>query len=174
MLASVNGYRQIRKADGEMKSADAVMIEAFLIKIRPPNYYELGAGLLGQKVIAFCQLLHDIEESNLRSTKSNITSDFDDCDSNVDDRCDRPQEHSVKKDEQNLFLAFVYATNPMVMPKQYMTSFAWKQDMFQAFFGQPHDGSIIKPDTPTGSQLIEPPPTVMTVPNIGGQDRGLD
>jgi hypothetical protein len=175
MLASANGYRQIRKASSETKSADAVMIEDFLIKIRPPTFYELGSELLGQKVSAICQILHDIEEANMRSTTPEITSDFDDCGSDIDDRCGRPQEHSVTKDEQNLFLAQIYATTPAIMPKQYMTSFAWKRDMFQAFFGQPHTGTTLtKPNLLIISQPTDTPPTVTTLPNTDAQAQTSD
>lgn len=171
MLASANGYRQIRTADGEQKSADAVMTEDFLMRIRPSKYYAMGAALLDQKVDAICQMLHDIEESKIRSTNPEITSDFDDCGSDVDDRCGRPQEHSVKKDEQNLFLTFVYATNPVVIPKQYMTSFAWKRDMFHAFFGQPQAQIMIKRNTPTEIQSVELSSTAL---GEGAQGQRLD
>jgi len=174
MLASANGYRQIRKADGEIKSADAVMTEKFLMRIRPSTFYDMGAGLLDQKVDAICQMLHDIEESKIQSTNPEITSDLDDCGSDIDDRCGRPQEHSVKKDEQNLFLAFIYATNPVIIPKQYMTSFAWKRDMFQAFFGQPHAQHTTKRNTPTEIQPIGSPSTVNTALGKGAQGQSLD
>ena len=55
---------------------------------------------------------------------SKITSDFDDCEFDIDDRCERFQEHFVQKDAQNFFLDFVYDTSIEIISKQYMTSFA--------------------------------------------------
>lgn len=162
MLASTNGYQQIRKGHSGIKSADAVMAESFLIKVRPPEYYVFGAGLLGDKVSAICKVLQDIEETTIGNTRPEITSEVDTCGSDIDDRCGRPQEHSVNRDKQNLFLAYVYDMGSQIVPKQYMTSFAWKLDMFHAFFGQSPSTTIASSvHTEAQGHTLSPVPQVV-------------
>ena len=120
-------------------------------------------------------MLHDIGEANIRDTTSEITSDFDDCESDIDDRYGRSQEHFVRKNEQNLFIVQIYVTTSVIMPKQYMTSFVWKRDMFQVFFGQFYTGTTtIKPKL----LIISPPtnstPTVTALPNTDAQAQTSD
>ncbi|KAL9132046.1 MAG: hypothetical protein Q9217_000174 [Psora testacea] len=139
LLASANGYRQIRQADHELESADADMARDFLLNVRPPTYYQLEGDRLRQKMQLICQVLEDIEEGKAQTRQPEVTSDHDDCGSDIEDRCGRPQEHSVKKDEENLFLNHIYPVSLATVPKKYMTSFGWKRDMFHFFFGIPEN-----------------------------------
>ena len=54
MLISINDYHQIHKEDNEVKSADVVMTENFLVKIRSLSFYELNVEMLNQKIIVIC------------------------------------------------------------------------------------------------------------------------
>ena len=137
LLASANGYRLIKQVDREPGSADADMAKDFILNVRPPNYYQLGGDRLGRKIQLVCQVLEDIEEVNTQTRQPEMTSDYDDCGSDIEDRCGRPQEHSVEKDEENLLLNHIYPEALKIVPKKYMTSFAWKRDMFHLFFGSP-------------------------------------
>ncbi len=132
-LASANGYQQIKHTG----SADADTAKDFLLKVRPPKYYNLEGDRLRQKMQFICQVLEDIEEVKTQTRYSEVTSDYDDCGSDIEDRCGRPQEHSVTKDEENLFLNHIYPESFAVIPRKYMTSFACKRDSFHFFFGTP-------------------------------------
>ena len=137
-LASVNGYRQIQYAG----SADADTVKDFLLKVRPSKYYQLGGDRLLQKMRLICQLLEDIEAVKTHTGCPELTSDYDDCGSDVEDRCGRPQEHSVIKDEEKLFLNHIYSESLTLAPKKYMTSFACKRDSFHFFFGTPNQWRV--------------------------------
>lgn len=102
--------------------------------MRPPKYYHLEGDRLRQKMHFICQVLEDIEEVKPQTRRPEVTSDYDDCGSDIEDRCGRPQEHSVKKDEENLFLNHIYPESLAITPKKYMTSFACKRDSFHFFF----------------------------------------
>ena len=135
LLATANGYRQIRQTDRDLWSTDAIMAKEFLLSVRPTSYYQIGNDRLRQKVQYICQVLEDIDHVEIQTRFPELTSDHDDCKSDIDDRCGRPQEHSVKKDEESLFIDYIYPQSLTVTPRKYMTSFAWKRDMFHFFFG---------------------------------------
>jgi len=173
-LASANGYRRIQQADLEPGSADAIMAKDFLLNARPPKYYQFRSDRLHQKVQLICQMLEDIEQVEAETRHPEVTSDYDDCGSDIEDRCGRPQEHSVKKDEENLFLNHIYSESLAIVPKQYMTSFAWKRDMFHFFFGTPqNETQSIKVDLSrdTDSNLREASPRTATFPVTGLEGR---
>ena len=177
-LASANGYRRIQQADHEPRSADAIMARDFLLNARPPKYYHFRIDSLHQKVQLICQTLEDIEQVETEIRHPEVTSDYDDCGSDIEDRCGRPQEHSVKKDEENLFLNHIYSESLATVPKRYMTSFAWKRDMFHFFFGTPQkEAQNIKVDLSrdTDSNLKEASPRTATIPvsSSEGRDENL-
>lgn len=177
-LALANGYRRIQQAGLEPGSADAIMARDFLLNARPPKYYQFGNDRLHQKVQLICQMLEDIEQVEAETRHSEVTSDYDDCGSDIEDRCGRPQEHSVKKDEENLFLTHIYSESLATVPKQYMTSFAWKRDMFHFFFGTPQkEAQNIRVDLSrdTDSNLKEASPRTATIPvsSSEGHDENL-
>ena len=136
-LASTNGYQQIKHTG----SADADAAKDFLLKVRPPRYYNLEGSRMGQKMQLIRHVLDDIEAIKTQTACPEMTSDYDDCGSDIEDRCGRPQEHSVKKDEENLFIGHVYPESLTMTPQKYMTSFACKRDSFHFFFGSPENGS---------------------------------
>ena len=129
-LASANGYQQLKHAG----SADADTAKDFLLKVRSPKYYHLESNRLRRKMQLSCQLLEDVEEVKTHARCPEVTSDYDDCGSDIEDRCGRPQEHFVKKDEDNLFLKHIYPESLVITPKKYMTSFACKRDSVHFFF----------------------------------------
>jgi len=79
-------------------------------------------------------VLKDIKEVKTQTTCPKVTSDYDDYGSDIENRYGRPQEHSVKKDEENLFLNYIYPKSLTIIPKKYITSFACKRDSFHFFF----------------------------------------
>jgi len=175
LLASANGYRRIQQADHEPGSADAIMAKDFLLNVRPPKYYQLRSDRLRQKVQLICQALEDIEQVEPETRHPEVTSDYDDCGSDIEDRCGRPQEHSVKKDEENLFLNHIYSESLATVPKQYMTSFAWKRDMFHFFFDTPqNEAQRIEVDLmrDTDGNLREASPRTATSPATSSE--GVD
>lgn len=63
---------------------------------------------MGQKMQLIRQVLGDIEAIKTQTACPEVTSDYDDCGSDIEDRCGRPQEHSVKKDEEKFLFGHVY------------------------------------------------------------------
>lgn len=103
--------------------------------MRSFKYYNLEGDRLRQKMQFICQVLKDIEEVKIQTRYFEMISDYDDCGSDIEDRCGRSQEHSVTKDEENLFLNHIYSESFAVILRKYMTSFACKRDSFHFFFG---------------------------------------
>ena len=124
LLALTNGYCLIKQVDCESGSADADMAKDFILNVWLPNYYQLRGDWLDWKIQLVCQVLEDIEEVNTQTRQPEMTSDYDDCESDIEDWCDRPQEHSVEKDEENLLLNHIYSKALKIVLKKYMTSFA--------------------------------------------------
>lgn len=129
-LASTNEYQQIK----HIEFADANTVKNFLLKMRSPKYYHLEDDRLRQKIQFICQALKDIEEVKTQTRCFEMISNYDDCESDIEDRCGRSQEHSVKKDEKNLFLNHIYSESLAIILKKYMISFACKRDSFHFFF----------------------------------------
>ena len=93
-------------------------------------------------------MLEGIKAIKTQTACPEVTSDYDDCGSNVEDRYKKPQEYSVKKDKENLFIGHVYPESLAITPKEYITSFACKRDSFHFFpeaqrKGSNLDGSLV-------------------------------
>ncbi len=138
-LASENGYRRIRRLYRDRKAADAKAIEDCVRNILPSKYYAIDANRMRQIVQLNCQLLGDVPYVETGRVTPALTSDHDDCGSNISDRCGRPRERSFQADEESLFLEHIYSTSYSTLPKRYLTSFAVKRDVFRAFFGSEED-----------------------------------
>lgn len=129
-LASTNEYQQIK----HIEFADANTAKNFLLKMRSLKYYNLEGDRLRQKMQFICQVLKDIEEVKIQTRYFEMISNYDDCESDIEDRCERSQEHSITKDEENLFLNHIYSESFAIILRKYMTSFACKRDSFHFFF----------------------------------------
>ncbi len=129
-LASANEYQQIK----HIEFADANTVKNFLLKVRSFKYYNLEDDRLRQKMQFICQVLKDIEEVKIQTRYFEMISNYDDCESDIEDRCERSQEHSVTKDEKNLFLNHIYSESFAIILRKYMISFACKRDSFHFFF----------------------------------------
>lgn len=86
-----------------------------------------------------CQLIGDVSYVERMKVTSELTSDHDDCESDISDRCDRPRDHSFQADEESLFLNHIYSTFYSILFKRYLTSFGIKRDFFHSFFGSEAD-----------------------------------
>jgi len=102
--------------------------------MRSLKYYNLEGDRLRQKMQFICQVLKDIEEVKIQTRYFEMISNYDDCESDIEDRCERSQEHSITKDEENLFLNHIYSESFAIILRKYMTSFACKRDSFHFFF----------------------------------------
>lgn len=63
-----------------------------------------------------------------------LTSDHDDCESNIFDRCDKSYNQSFQADQKSLFLDYIYSNSYSRISRRYLTSFAVKEDFFHSFF----------------------------------------
>ena len=68
-----------------------------------------------------------------------LTSDHDDCELNIFDRCNRSRDHSFQADEKSLFLNHIYSIFYSILLKCYLTFFDIKQDFFHSFFNSEAD-----------------------------------
>lgn len=102
--------------------------------MRSPKYYNLEGDRLRQKMQFICQVLKDIEEVKIQTRYFEMISNYDDCGSDIEDWCERSQEHSITKDEENLFLNHIYSESFAIILRKYMISFACKRDSFHFFF----------------------------------------
>ncbi len=86
-----------------------------------------------------CQLIDDVSYIERMKVTSKLTSDHDDCESNIFDRCDRSRDHSFQADEKSLFLNHIYSIFYSILLKRYLTFFDIKRDFFHSFFDSEAD-----------------------------------
>lgn len=97
-LASDSGYRGLRRKYRDRKAADAKAIEDCVRSILPSKYYQIDSTRLRRIVQLNCQLMDDIPYADRMKAAPKLTSDHDDCGSDISDRCGRPHEHSFRAD----------------------------------------------------------------------------
>lgn len=107
--------------------------------ILPSKYYQIDSNRMRRIVQLNCQLIGDVSYVERMKVTPELTSDHDDCESNISDRCGRPRDHSFQADEESLFLDHIYSTFYSTLPKRYLTSFGIKRDFFHSFFGSEAD-----------------------------------
>lgn len=107
--------------------------------ILPFKYYAIDANRMRQIVQLNCQLLNDVSYVERGRVTPALTSDYDDCESNISNRCGRSRERSFQVNEESLFLKYIYSTFYNIFLKRYLTFFAVKRDVFHAFFGLEED-----------------------------------
>lgn len=86
-----------------------------------------------------CQLIDDVLYVERMKVTSKLTSDHDDCESNIFDRCDRSRDHSFQANEKSLFLDHIYSIFYSILLKHYLTFFDIKRDFFHSFFDSEAD-----------------------------------
>jgi hypothetical protein len=138
-LASESGYRGLRRKYSDRKAADAKTIEDCVRTILPLKYYQIDSDRMRRIVQLNCQLIGDVPYVERMKVTPKLTSDHDDCGSDISDRCGRPRDHSFQADEESLFLDHIYSTSYSTLPKRYLTSFGIKRDFFHSFFGSEAD-----------------------------------
>ncbi len=138
-LASMSGYRGLRRKYQDRKAADAKAIEDCVRSILPPRYYEINSAHMRRIVQLNCHLMSDVPYAERMRVVPELTSDHDGCGSDISDRCGRPYDQSFQADQESLFLDYIYSTSYTRVSKRYLTSFAVKRDFFHSFFGSEED-----------------------------------
>lgn len=105
---------------------DTKAIEDCVCNILLSKYYAVDSGWMCQIVQLNCQLLSNMPYIEREMVTPELTSDQNDCGSNISDHCGRPRECSFQADEKSLFHEHIYLTSYSTLPKCYLTSFAIK------------------------------------------------
>ena len=138
-LALESGYRGLRRKYQDRKAADAKAIEDCVRSILPSKYYQIDSAHMRRIVQLNCQLIGDVPYSERPKVFPELTSDDDDCGSDISNRCGRPYEQYFQADQESLFPDYIYPKPYSPVPKRYLTSFAVKRDFFHSFFGSEED-----------------------------------
>ena len=144
-LASETGFQRICQPYPNLQNVDAEMAEDFLREARPPDFYSIEPVDLHHKVQAICAVLQGIRPNTSAMKFPELTSDHDDCGSDISSRCGIPFEKSFLADRQYLFLNHIYPNSSSITPKRYLTSFNVKRDFFYSFFGTMEEGPSSNP-----------------------------
>ena len=123
----------------DRKAADVSAIEECVRDILSLKDYVMNFEQMRRIVQLNCQLLSDVPYVEKRTIASELTSNHDDCEQNIFDRCDRPKKHSFQADEESLFLDHIYSSSYCILLKRYLTFFVVKRDFFRAFFDSKED-----------------------------------
>jgi len=107
--------------------------------ILPSKYYQIDSNRMRRIVQLNCQLIDNVSYVERMKVTSELTSDHDDCESNISDRCGRPRDHSFQADEKSLFLDHIYSLFYSILLKRYLTFFDIKRDFFHSFFDSEAD-----------------------------------
>ncbi len=107
--------------------------------ILPSKYYQIDSNRMCRIIQLNCQLIDDVSYVERMKVTSELTSDHDDCESNIFDRCDRSRDHSFQADEKSLFLNHIYSIFYSTLFKCYLTFFDIKRDFFHSFFDSEAD-----------------------------------
>ncbi len=99
------------------------------------EYYQIDLARMRRIVQLNCQLMSDVPYAQRMRVVPELTSDHDDCESNISDRCGRSYDQSFQADQESLFLDYIYSNSYSRIPRRYLTSFAVKGDFFHSFFG---------------------------------------
>jgi len=99
------------------------------------EYYQIDLARMRRIVQLNCQLMSDVSYAQRMRVVPELTSDHDDCESNISDRCDRSYDQYFQADQKSLFLAYIYSNSYSRILRRYLTSFAVNEDFFHSFFG---------------------------------------
>ena len=133
-LASESGYQGLRRKYQDRKAADARSIEDCVRSILPSKYYQIDSAHMHRIVQLNCQLIGDVPHADKVRVVPELSSDHDDCGSDISLRCGRPYDQSFQADQESLFLDHIYSSSYSRVPKRYLTTFAVKRDFFHSFF----------------------------------------
>lgn len=138
-LASECGYQGLRRKYRDRQAADARTVEDCVRIILPLKYYQIEPNRMRRIIQLNCQLMRDVPYAERRKVAPELTSDYDDCGSDITDRCGRPHDHSFQADQESLFIDYICSASYNTTAKRYLTSFAVKRDIFHSFFGSEED-----------------------------------
>ncbi len=133
-LTSKNEYRRLQCTYHDQKAANVSAIEKCVRDILFLKNYVINAEQMRRIVQLNCQLLSDVSYVEKETTTSELTSNHDNCEQNIFDRCDRSKKHSFQADKKSLFLDHIYSSSYCTLFKWYLTFFVVKQDFFCIFF----------------------------------------
>ena len=86
-----------------------------------------------------CQLLHNVPHTERIKVTSELSSDYDNCSSDIFNWFSKSHNHSFQADQESLFIDYIYSTFYSTTVRHYLTSFAVKRDFFHSFFSSEKD-----------------------------------
>lgn len=90
-LAIDNGYRRIRRLYRDHKAAaDISIIEDYVRRLRPSNYYKINHELIKRKVKLIYKLIGDIVYAEIVTNIPELTLNHENRRPDILDRCGRP------------------------------------------------------------------------------------
>jgi len=133
-LASTCGYENMRNMYPDV---DDLIIREFLRNARPPQFYQLDQQDLDEKARRLGAILANIQRRPCKVTIPLLSSNTNTYVADITARCGRPFQQSFEDDANCLFLQHIYREYepPSECSAGYLTTFAVKRDIFQAFFG---------------------------------------
>jgi len=152
-LALRLGFQSRETMELERQEPIERMVHSFLRRALPYDLYDLGT-IARSDTQRICDIIESIP-SRIGMPETPLLSD------DVDQlplmhRCGKPYERSYLRDRKYLFLENIYVIEE-TQPRQYITSFTVKRDIFRAFFdlsfcamGEIQQGSVA--DSPKGTQ----------------------
>ena len=138
-LASESEYHELRWKYSDHKAANVKTIENCVHIILSSKYYQINSNCMRWIIQLNCQLIDDVSYVERMKVTLKLTSDHDDCELNIFDRCNRSRDHSFQADEKSLFLNHIYSIFYSILLKCYLTFFDIKQDFFHSFFNSEAD-----------------------------------
>jgi len=81
-----------------------------------------------------CQLINNVLYAQRIRVVPKLTLDYNNCKSNIFDRCNRLYDQSFQANEKSLFLDYIYSNSYSYISRRYLISFAVKRDFFYSFF----------------------------------------
>lgn len=138
-LAKECGFEDIVETYPTTADADHRMAEEFLASARPLQKFRISmdkANSCVQQLVDIIRSIDDGEGTEIHAPAPNVSSDSQECGSDVSSRCGIPHEQSFQQDCKWLFLKNM-SMDPSLgssVQSKYLTSFGVKKDMFQRFF----------------------------------------
>ncbi len=138
-LMSKNNYRRIHCLYRDHKVMNIKTIKNCMQNILSFKYYVINLNWMRQIMLLNCQLFSDVLYVKKELITSTLISNYESCESNIFDQCNRSWKHSFQANEKSLFLEHIYSTFCNIILKHYLTFFVIKWDFFRAFFNLKED-----------------------------------
>ncbi|KAI9736725.1 MAG: hypothetical protein M1834_000929 [Cirrosporium novae-zelandiae] len=133
-LAQRLGFESLSIGRVAGQNPDAKALREFILKLRPPDLFDTSLENMQHILSSFTSYLESIKP-RMDPVRPLFSSNNEREGEPIAHRCGRPFEQSHLYDRRFLFISNVY-DNSLQLEKRFITSFAIKVDIFQAFFGR--------------------------------------